>query len=233
MSGSVRARGYVVFESSTPGQYNIPIKSPKRTFRYDCVGGGAGGFVGRVGIKFNPGRPEETTLIGTTGISGCSGAYTSSTTRKNLRPNKTLRVTVGAAGSAYYTTNTVKIFDYGDPEEDYFIPSYVGGGDSKVEYLKSNGTWGNITVATGGICSKLRFWTDHFDWIQIAPGGNTIRSNFGKYSYGGSNISLSGGSSTYNGHGEGGSAGWGGQYPSETPWGNNGGKGYVKITVAD
>lgn len=229
MSGSVRAIGYVVFESSTPGTYTYVFPKQKRKIRAECVGGATAGFSAKLGF-YAYGQGPYTGLVA---VSGTSGAYT---TKASSSSTDSFKVTVGAGGTAYSSANVWGTVS--SESSSLSLPNSTSGTDSVVQRHNPSGLieWPVVAKGTGGYTSTVVYSDPNNPFVIVynLGSGNTINSNTGNSSYNmGDNPTVSGGASVYGGYGAGGSAGFSGNNQTGSPWANNGGNGYVKVTIVD
>lgn len=229
MSGSVRATGCVVFESSTPGTYTYNFPKQKRKIITECVGGATAGFSAKLGF-YAYGQGPYTGLVA---ISGTSGGYT---TKNTSSSTDSFKVTVGSGGTAYSSTNVWGTVSSESPS--IRLPASTSGTDSVVRRHNPSGLieWPVIAKAGGGYASSVVFNSPENPFVVFYNFGSsdTISSNIGSSSYNmGDSPTVPGGTSVYNGYGAGGSAGFSGNTQTGSPWANNGGNGYVKVTIAD
>ena len=218
--------GHVFFESSTPGTYSVVIPKGIKC-GYICVGAGAGGFCAKTGITINEGTPSEATFTGLTASSGASGRYQYRDKvlgQDYFSQDVTLVVEVGQGKTGYASSNVYGIVSashprillsqshpfgssgvyYDDGHYNYTICGAFGGGDAWIYLSDPNNPNSRV--------------------YEPSDGGNN-----GLIVGQGTNVSLAGGASVYNGYGAGGSAGWTGDNQYGTPWADAGGNGYVKI----
>lgn len=234
-SASVRARGYVFFESTTPGDYEYTFKR-KRKLKVDLVGGGAGGFVGKIGLRWNTGRPDEILVSGLQALGGGSGGYTSYIYNNQ---QKSIKLTVGAGGTGYATSNMVHIFD--ETTSTYKFPNVSGSNSTMYRWAKHPFTqdwyWAREAYAIGEYEINFTGNTvtdDFYFWFNKDYVSGMVEGEYpDQFAQEQTNPVSQGGASVYNGYGSGGAAGINGDHQTGTPWVNNGSNGYVKVTFAD
>lgn len=216
ISSSVRANGYIIFESSTPGTYTVTF--PRKTkCGVICVGGGGGGFAAKLG-RFNPSSSFPTT--GDFAFSGSSGGY--SYIEYTFAAGETATIVVGAGGRGYSSS---EVYGYVSSEHPsiYCGQGIVEGEISSVASTSSGS--GYVCLANGGGGGRYLYESPYY---QPAYGGYawTTSGNRGNVSRpADSNISVLGGTSVYNNYGTGGNA-------TRTSWSaTDGGSGYVKIFI--
>lgn len=214
--------GTVLFEQTTPGVYMYTFQHKVRC-GVICVGGGAGGFCAKIGIKINEGLPDEMTFYALRAWSGGSGGY--SYQEHTFNKGETAYIWVGSGGTALASTGVYGTVSQSNPT----VSLYTEGTGSRI--IVGSSLINSANPSGGGNFSFPNPWDISSIIIEPIYGGSgwTTNGNAGGYSVGQANASLNGGASVYNGYGVGGSAGYTGDASSGTPWANNGGNGYVKI----
>ena len=212
--------GHIFFESNTPGTYHVVIPKGIKC-GYIGVGGGASGFCAKTGITINEGSPSEQTLTGLTASSGASGKY--AYREFTFTEDTTLDINVGAGDTAYASSGLYGTISQSHPN----LYIYQSGSTSTIAYSDQYGHYVTHLYAAGGSGARI-YLSNPYDpnsmVFEPSTGGNN-----GLMVGQGTNVSLAGGASVYNGYGAGGSAGWTGDNQYGTPWADNGGNGYIKI----
>lgn len=204
--------GLVLFESAVP-QTHIYTFPRKTKCGIICVGGGAGGFAAPLGFG-----ADGSILYGNMAYSGGSGGY--SYVEHVFEETDTITISVGAGGSAYYSSSA-----YGavTPSSPNLYLNVVSGQPSSVSVGGSD-----ICVANAGGGGRW-YLSDpsNPNSVQASPSlggsGTTTNGNNGVVATSGVNY-VAGGVAVYENYGTGGNATRGSNATS-------GVAGYVKIFI--
>lgn len=214
--------GTVLFEQTTPGVYMYTFQHKVKCGMI-CVGGGAGGLCAKMGIKINEGTPSEQTFYGLCAWSGGSGGY--SYQEHTFDKGDTAYIWVGSGGTAVASTGVYGIISQSSPS----VSLYTEGTGSRI--IVNSSLINSANPGGGGRFYFSNPSDPNSVAVDLISGGSgwTTNGNAGQYNSTGTNVSLNGGVSVYNGYGAGGNSGYTGTNQTGTPWANNGGNGYVKI----